>query len=70
MNWFKCSHANVWEQLNIRLATLESRVLSLELSQEAFRNKVLRKIQGKKDEIDEEAEKAQDIYSKVLLPDK
>jgi len=67
MKLFSCSHSQEWEQLNKRMVDVETRLLRLELSEEAFRNKVLRKIQAPKG--DKTEEKGQDIYSQVLLPE-
>jgi len=69
VNWFKCSHADEVEALKRRYADVETRLLRLELSEKAFRDKVLRKVQkpknGEEEEISEEPE---DLKSKMLLP--
>ncbi len=54
-------------RIESRLTLLEADILDLGTAQEIIRNKVLRKIQGKKPE---EEEKAKDLYGGMLLSDK
>lgn len=51
-----------------RLVNVETRLLRLELEQDAFRDKVLRKMQKAKTYAEDEEPK--DIYNGMLIPDK
>jgi len=71
MLWFTKKEENVSQSLIKRVVELENRVLSLEsqilsvqMDQKVIRDKVLRKIQFKKDESDT----PQDIYKGMLIP--
>ncbi len=66
------SKKNVEETSNERLSKLEKRLTRLEAeildvatAQDIIRNKVLRKIQFKKEE-----EEPQDLYNRVLIPER
>ena len=48
---------------------LKKRINDLELENEAFRNKVLRKVQASKNTVDDD-EKTQSLYQGQLIPDK
>lgn len=54
------------KRIEVRLNMLEADTLGLATAQETIRNKVLRKIQHKKEPKDEE--KPKDIYSGGLIP--
>lgn len=56
------------KRIDIRLTRLEADILDLATAQNIMRNKVLRKIQFKKEE--EEEENPKNPYSHVLLPEK
>lgn len=56
-------------KLEKRLTRIEAELLDLAVAQDTIRNKVLRKIQFKK-EKEEEEDKPQDLYSKVLIPER
>lgn len=59
---------NVPETFQKRITKLESDVLDLYMSQNALRDKVLRKIQSKREQEEEEKEKkAKDLYTGVFL---
>lgn len=67
---FKCSHAEHWEESNKRWLDVETRLTRLELNEDSFRNKVLRKLQKGKnyEEIEETEEKdVKDAFSKLRL---
>jgi len=75
MFWFKKTFENVLPTYSERLLKLESRVVLLEAdildlatAQSVIRNKVLRKIQFKKE--DEEEREGKDLYGGMLLPEK
>lgn len=51
--WFKLT-SKEYDEVIKRLSTCEARLNSLELENETLRNKVLRKIQLKRDEITQE----------------
>lgn len=72
MKLFECDHAeelkrmkDVYERLNDDHTDLIKRVLALEVSESAFRDKVLRKIQTRKDLGGEEEPK--DLYNGMLI---
>ena len=53
-----------------RLKRLENEVLGLATGQEVIRNKVLKKIQFKRAEEEEEEPVRKDLYGGMLLPEK
>lgn len=58
-------------KLEARYTRIEANLLDLATAQDIIRNKVLRKIQPKKYEDDEESEKKpKDLYNSVLLPER
>lgn len=56
-----------FRKLANRVTILEGETLALATAQEAIRNKVLRKIQGKKEEEEPKEEKPKDIYNGMLI---
>lgn len=58
------------KKIEARLQILEGETLALNVSIDSIRNKVLKKIQFKKEKEAEEEEKSKDLYSGVLLPDR
>lgn len=50
-----------------RLTRIEAEILDVATAQDIIRNKVLRKIQTKKEP---EEEQTQDLYSKILIPER
>ena len=72
MKLFECDHANelkrmvdVYERLNNDHTALLKRISALEVSETVFRDKVLRKIQTRKDLGGEEESK--DLYNGMLI---
>jgi hypothetical protein len=58
------------ESVERRLKKVENQYIELVMDMELLRDKVLRKIQGKREKIEEPIEeKTEDLYSKVLLKD-
>lgn len=55
-------------KLEKRLTRVEAEILDVATAQDIIRNKVLRKIQSKKSEVDEEETK--DLYNGVLIKEK
>ena len=55
-------------RLEIRLTRVEAEILEVATAQDIIRNKVLRKIQHKKE--DEEEDNAKDLYNSVLIKEK
>lgn len=55
-------------KLEKRLTRLEAEILDVATAQDIIRNKVLRKIQTKKE--DKEEEETESLYSKVLIPER
>jgi len=57
------------KKVETRLNLIEAEILDVATAQEIIRNKILRKIQYRKKELEGE-ESPKDLYNGILLPDK